>query len=124
MNRVILSTTEFIYGKKIIKHLGLVRGTSIRTRHIGHDILAKLRGLVGGEIHEYTKLMAESREQVLDRIMQDARELGGNAIVGLSFSTSQITAGAAELLVYGTAVLVEDVEEILTEEDVKLMGEG
>ncbi len=110
MGRVILSTTEFIYGKKIVKHLGLVRGTTIRTRHIGHDILAKLRGLVGGEIHEYTKLFAESREQVLERIMDDARDLGGNAVVGLHFSTSQITTGAAELLVYGTAVLVEDIE--------------
>ena len=76
MSRVVLSTTEFIYGKKIIKHLGLVRGTTIRTRHIGHDILARLRGLIGGEIHEYTKLMAESREQVLERIMDDARDLG------------------------------------------------
>jgi uncharacterized protein YbjQ (UPF0145 family) len=109
MNRVVLSTTEFIYGKKIIKHLGLVRGTSIRSRHIGHDILAKLRGIVGGEIHEYTKLMAESREQVLDRMMDDARELGGNGVVGIRFSTSQIATGAAELMVYGTAVVVEDV---------------
>jgi len=108
MGHVILSTTEFVYGKSIIKHLGLVRGTSIRARHVGHDILAALRGLVGGEIHEYTKLMAESREQVLDRIMQDARELGANAIVGLNFSTSQIATGAAELMVYGTAVVVED----------------
>ncbi|MCW8877490.1 MAG: YbjQ family protein [Kangiellaceae bacterium] len=113
MSRVILSTTEFIYGKRIVKHVGLVRGTTIRTRHIGHDILAKLRSLVGGEIHEYTKLMAESREQVLDRIMDDARELGGNAIVGLHFSTSQITYGAAELMVYGTAVLVEDADDLI-----------
>ena len=112
MSRVVLSTTEFIYGKVIVKHLGLVRGTSIRTRHVGHDIIAFLRGLVGGEIHEYTKLLAESREQVLDRIMQDARELGGNAIVGLQFSTSQIAHGAAELVVYGTAVLVEDAEDL------------
>ncbi len=110
MSKVLLSTTEFIYGQKIIKHLGLVRGTSIRSRHIGHDILAALRGIVGGEIHEYTKLLAESREQVLDRIMQDARELGGNAVVGLHFSTSQIASGAAELMVYGTAVVVEGIE--------------
>ncbi|TQV85579.1 YbjQ family protein [Aliikangiella coralliicola] len=113
MSYVILSTTEFIYGKQIVKHLGLVRGTSIRARHVGHDILAKIRNLVGGEIHEYTKLLAESREQVLDRIMQDARELGGNAIVGLHFSTSQITHGAAELMVYGTAVLVEDADDLI-----------
>ena len=113
MSRIVLSTTEFIYGKKIIKHLGLVRGTTIRTRHIGHDILARLRGLVGGEIHEYTKLMAESREQVLERIMDDARDLGGNAVVGLQFSTSQIAQGAAELMVYGTAVLVEDADDLI-----------
>ncbi len=108
MSRVYLSTTEFVYGKQIIRHLGIVRGTSIRSRHIGHDILAKLRGLVGGEIHEYTKLMAESREQVLDRLMDDARALGGNGVVGIRFSTSQIAVGAAELMVYGTAVVVED----------------
>lgn len=113
MGHIILSTTDAIYGKKIMKHLGLVRGTSIRARHIGHDILAKLRGIVGGEIHEYTKLMAESREQVLDRIMQDARELGANAIVGLRFSTSQIASGAAELMVYGTAIVVEDADDLL-----------
>lgn len=113
MSRVILSTTESIYGKKIVKHLGLVRGSSIRSRHIGHDILAKLRGLVGGEIHEYTKLMAESREQVLDRLMDDARELGGNGVVGIRFSTSQIAVGAAELMVYGTAVVVEDAEDLI-----------
>jgi len=116
MNRIILSTTEFIYGNKIVKHLGLVRGTSIRSRHIGHDILAKLRGIVGGEIHEYTKLMAESREQVLDRIMDDARELGANGIVGLRFSTSQIAVGAAELMVYGTAVVVENAAELINDQ--------
>ncbi len=108
MGQVTLSTTEFVYGKSIIKHCGLVRGTSIRSRHIGHDILAKLRGIVGGEIHEYTKLMAESREQVLDRMMDDARELGANAIVGIRFTTSQVAVGAAESMVYGTAVVVEE----------------
>ncbi|WP_196140130.1 YbjQ family protein [Aliikangiella sp. G2MR2-5] len=113
MSRVVLSTTEFVYGKKIIKHLGLVRGTTIRARHIGHDILAKLRGIIGGEIHEYTKLMAESREQVLERMMDDARDLGGNAIVGVRFSTSHIAHGAAELVVYGTAVLVEDADDLI-----------
>ncbi len=111
MSNVVLSTTEYIYGKNINKHLGLVRGTSIRSRHLGHDIMAKLRGLVGGEIHEYTKLMAESREHVLDRMMDDARELGGNGIVGIRFSTSQIAVGAAELMVYGTAVIVEEAED-------------
>jgi uncharacterized protein YbjQ (UPF0145 family) len=113
MSKVVLSTTDMIHGKKITRHLGLVRGSSIRTRHLGHDILASLRGLVGGEIHEYTKLMAESREQVLDRLMDDARELGGNGIVGIRFSTSQIAAGAAELMVYGTAVFIEDADELV-----------
>jgi len=111
MRKVTLSSSDHIYGKKIVKHLGLVRGSSIRARHIGHDILAKFRGLVGGEIHEYTKLLAESREQVLDRMMDDARELGGNAIVSIRFSTSQIAAGSAELMVYGTAVYYEDLDE-------------
>ncbi len=115
MSKVVLSTTDMIHGKKITRHLGLVRGSSIRTRHLGHDILASLRGLVGGEIHEYTKLMAESREQVLDRLMDDARELGGNGIVGIRFSTSQIAAGAAELMVYGTAVFIEDADELIDE---------
>ncbi len=113
MSKVVLSTTDMIHGKKITRHLGLVRGSSIRTRHLGHDILASLRGLVGGEIHEYTKLMAESREQVLDRLMDDARELGGNGIVGIRFSTSQIASGAAELMVYGTAVFIEDADELV-----------
>ena len=113
MSKVILSTTDMIHGKKITRHLGLVRGSSIRTRHVGHDILASLRGLVGGESHEYTMLMAESREQVLDRLMDDARELGGNGIVGIRFSTSQIAAGAAELMVYGTAVFIEDADELV-----------
>jgi uncharacterized protein YbjQ (UPF0145 family) len=113
MSKVVLSTTDMIHGKKITRHLGLVRGSSIRTRHVGHDILASLRGLIGGEIHEYTKLMAESREQVLDRLMDDARELGGNGIVGIRFSTSQIAAGAAELMVYGTAVFIEDADELV-----------
>lgn len=114
MSNVILSTTEFIYGRKITKHLGLVRGSSIRARHLGHDLLAKLRGIVGGEIHEYTKLMAESREQVLDRMMDDARELGGNGVVGIRFTTSQIAVGAAELMAYGTAVVVEDSDQPVT----------
>lgn len=113
MSKVVLSTTDMIHGKKVTRHLGLVRGSSIRTRHLGHDILASLRGLIGGEIHEYTKLMAESREQVLDRLMDDARELGGNGIVGIRFSTSQIASGAAELMVYGTAVFIEDADELI-----------
>lgn len=104
---MLLSTTENIAGKKIVKHLGLVRGNTIRARHIGKDIMAGLRNIVGGEISDYTKLMAESREQSLDRMSEQAKLLGANAIVGIRFSTSEIMQMAAEILVYGTAVIVE-----------------
>ncbi|OHB65264.1 MAG: hypothetical protein A2Y76_08700 [Planctomycetes bacterium RBG_13_60_9] len=104
---MLLSTTDTIPGKTIVKHLGLVRGNTIRGRHIGKDILAGLRNLVGGEIAEYTKLMAESREQSIDRMTEEARRLGANAVVGLRFSTSEVMQHAAEILVYGTAVVVE-----------------
>jgi len=106
-NKMLLSTTENIAGKKIVKHLGLVRGNTIRARHIGKDIMAGLRNIVGGEISDYTKLMAESREQSLDRMSEQAKLLGANAIVGIRFSTSEIMQMAAEILVYGTAVIVE-----------------
>jgi uncharacterized protein YbjQ (UPF0145 family) len=105
---MIITTTETITGKKIVKSLGIVRGNTIRARHLGRDILATLRNVVGGEIREYTKLMAESREQALDRMTDEASRMGANAIVCLKFSTSYLSAGAAELLAYGTAVVVED----------------
>jgi uncharacterized protein YbjQ (UPF0145 family) len=104
---MLLSTTETIPGRTITKHLGLVRGNTIRARHVGKDILACLRNLVGGEITEYTKLLGESREQALDRMTEEARKLGANAIVGVRFSTSEVTTHAAEILAYGTAVVVE-----------------
>jgi len=97
-----------IPGKKIVKTLGLVKGNTIRARHIGKDILAVFKNIVGGEIQEYTKLMAESREQAIDRMVQDAEQLGANAIISVSTTTSVISQGAAELLVIGTAVVVED----------------
>jgi uncharacterized protein YbjQ (UPF0145 family) len=105
---MIVSTTDALPGKRIVKTLGLVRGNTIRARHLGRDILAALRNLVGGEISEYTKLMAESREQSLDRMQDEAERLGANAIVGLKFTTSFLSAGAAELLAYGTGVVIED----------------
>jgi uncharacterized protein YbjQ (UPF0145 family) len=105
---MILTTTESIKGKKITRTLGLVKGNTIRARHIGHDILAVLRNMVGGEIINYTKLLAESREQSLDRMVADAQRLGANAVVEVRFATSVIMGGAAELLAYGTAVVVED----------------
>lgn len=104
---MLLSTTDIIDGKRIMKHSGLVRGNTIRARHIGRDIMAGLRNLVGGEITDYTKMMAESREQAIDRMIEEARDLGANAIVGVKFSTSQIMSMASEILVYGTAVVVE-----------------
>ena len=104
---MLLSTTDTIPGKTIVKHFGLVRGNTIRARHLGKDILAGLRNLVGGEIAEYTKLMGESREQAIDRMVEEAKRLGANAIVGVRFSTSEVMTHAAEILVYGTAVVVE-----------------
>jgi uncharacterized protein YbjQ (UPF0145 family) len=105
---MIITTTETITGKRVAKSLGIVRGNTIRARHVGRDILAGLRNIVGGEIVEYTKLMAESREQALDRMRDEASRMGANAIVAVRFSTSYLSAGAAELLAYGTAVVLED----------------
>ena len=105
---MIITTTDEIPGKRIVKVFGLVRGNTIRARHAGKDILAALKNLVGGEIAEYTKLMAESREQAIDRMIDEAKRMGANAITGLRFTTSEIMGAAAELLAYGTAVLVED----------------
>ncbi len=104
---MLLSTTDAIDGKTIVKQLGLVKGNTIRARHFGKDFMAAMKNLVGGEISEYTKLMAESREQSIDRMVESAQDLGANAIVGVKFSTSQVMSMAAEILVYGTAVVVE-----------------
>ena len=105
---MIVVTSETIAGKRIVKTLGLVRGNTIRARHIGKDIMAGLRTIVGGEIHEYAKLIAESREQTIDRMTKEAAELGANAVIATRFTTSVIIGGAAELLAVGTAVIVED----------------
>ena len=105
---MILTTSPDICGKKVVRTFGLVRGNTIRARHVGRDITAGLRTLVGGEISEYTKLFAESREQAIDRMVEEAEGLGANAVVALRFSTSMVMSGAAELMCYGTAVIVED----------------
>jgi len=104
---MLLSTTDTIHGKKIVRHLGLVRGNTIRARHIGRDIMAIIRHIIGGEITDYTKMMAESREQAIDRMIEDAQNLGANAIVQMSFSTQMVMGGASEILAFGTAVVVE-----------------
>jgi len=106
---MIIVTTENIANKRVVKTLGLVRGNTVRARHIGKDILAGLRNIVGGEIHEYAKLIAESREQSLDRMVKEAEELGANAILATRFTTSVMMGGAAELLAIGTAVVMEDI---------------
>ena len=105
---MIVVSSPNIPEKKIVKTFGLVKGNTIRARHIGKDILAVFKNIVGGEILEYTKLMAESREQAIDRMVEDAEALGANAIVGMSFTTSVMAQGSAELMAYGTAVIIED----------------
>jgi uncharacterized protein YbjQ (UPF0145 family) len=104
---MIVASSSTIAGKRIVKTLGMVKGNAVRARHIGKDILAVFKNIVGGEIEEYTKLLAESREQAIDRMIAAAEQLGANAIVDVRFSTSYIMANAAEILVYGTAVVVE-----------------
>lgn len=101
---MIMTTTDAIPGRTIKGTLGLVRGNTVRARHIGHDFMAGIKNIVGGEIKEYTKLMAESREQCVARMLKEAEKLGADAIVGIRFVTSTVAQGAAELLVYGTAV--------------------
>tara|TARA_B100000678_G_scaffold75497_1_gene62009 strand:- start:9143 stop:9457 length:315 start_codon:yes stop_codon:yes gene_type:complete len=101
---LILTTTETVPGRDVFHVLGLVKGNVVRARFVGRDIVAGLRTLVGGEVNEYTKLMAESREQALDRMIEDAEALGADAIVNLRFSTSLIMQGSSEILAYGTAV--------------------
>ena len=105
---MIVVTTETVPEKHIVRTLGMVRGNTVRARHIGKDILAVLRNIVGGEVHEYAKLIGESREQALDRMVEEAESLGANAVVGTRFTTSMMMGGAAELLAVGTAVVVLD----------------
>ncbi len=104
---MIITSRESVEGKRIAKSFGLVTGNTVRARHIGKDFMAGLRNIVGGEVHEYTKLMAESREQSLDRMKEQAEKLGANAIVSVRFQTSMVMQNVAELLAYGTAVIVE-----------------
>jgi uncharacterized protein YbjQ (UPF0145 family) len=104
---MLIVTSDTVANHRIVKTIGLVRGNTVRARHVGKDIIAGLRGIVGGEIHEYTKLMAESREHTIDRMVAEAQQLGANAIVTTRFTTSVIVGGAAELLAVGTAVLIE-----------------
>lgn len=103
---MIITTSTQIEGKKITKTIGLVKGSTIRAKHLGKDIMAAFRGLAGGEISEYTKMMAEAREEAIRRMVEDAEKQGANAIVGMRFATSMVMQNAAEVLAYGTGVVV------------------
>jgi uncharacterized protein YbjQ (UPF0145 family) len=103
---MIITTSTQIEGKNISRTIGLVRGSTIRARHLGKDIMAAFRGMAGGEIVEYTKMMAEAREEAIRRMIEDAEKQGANAIVGMRFTTSMVMQNAAEILAYGTGVVV------------------
>jgi len=104
---MLLSNTEYIPGHRVVQHLGLVQGSTVRAKHLGRDFMAGLKNIVGGELKGYTELLNESRQQSLERMLKQAKQLGGNAVINIRFSTSNITAGASELLAYGTAVVLE-----------------
>ncbi|MFV0679013.1 YbjQ family protein [Ottowia sp.] len=101
---MLLSNTEYIPGHTIHKHLGLVQGSTVRAKHAGRDLMAGLKNIVGGELKGYTELLNESRQEAITRMQEQARSVGANAVINVRFSTSNIAAGASELLAYGTAV--------------------
>lgn len=105
---MLLVTTEFVEGRKIEKVFGLVRGNTIRARHLGRDVMAGLRNIVGGEIKDYTRMLTQARDQAIERMVKEAEGLGANAVVGVRFTTSQTMSGAAEILAYGTAVRLKE----------------
>ena len=105
---MLISNMEVVPGKKVTAHLGLVQGSTVRAKHAGRDIMAGLKNIFGGELKGYTELLSESRDEAVERLQQQAQALGANAVVNVRFSTSSIAAGASEIFVYGTAVIVED----------------
>jgi len=104
---VLISNMELIPGKRVTEHLGLVQGSSVRAKHVGRDIMAGLKNIFGGELKGYTELLQESRDEAMDRMQQQAQAVGANAILNIRFSTSSVAQGAAEIYVYGTAVILE-----------------
>ena len=104
---MIITTSGQVEGKKISQTIGLVKGSTIRARHMGKDIMAAFRSMAGGEITEYTKMMAEAREEAIQRMVEDAEKQGANAIVGMRFTTSMVMQNASEILAYGTGVVLE-----------------
>jgi uncharacterized protein YbjQ (UPF0145 family) len=103
-----LVTTEAVEGRQVEQVLGLVRGNTIRARHIGRDVMAGLRNIVGGEIKEYTRMLSQARDEAISRMVKEAEALGANAVLGMRFTTSQTMSGAAEILAYGTAVRLKE----------------
>lgn len=106
MRDIEISNLETIPGRTITRHLGMVQGNTVRAKHVGRDIMAGFKNIIGGELVGYTELLTESREESVDRMVEQARALGANAILNVRFSTSSVSAGASELYVYGTAVVV------------------
>lgn len=104
---MLLSNLEIVPGRKITKHLGLVQGSTVRSKHIGRDIMAGFKNVLGGELTGYTELLQESREEATERMIAQAQAIGANAVLNIRFSTSSISQGAAELFAYGTAVVLE-----------------
>jgi uncharacterized protein YbjQ (UPF0145 family) len=104
---MLLSTLEIVPGKRVTKHLGLVQGSTVRAKHVGKDLFASLKNIVGGELKAYTELLQESREEAVERMVKQAQSIGANAVLNVRFATSSITQGAAELFAYGTAVVLE-----------------
>ena len=105
---MLISNIELIPGKHITNHLGLVQGSTVRAKHAGRDIMAGFKNIVGGELKGYTELLQESRQEAIDRMSEQAKSIGANAVINVRFSTSSITAGASEILAYGTAVVIEE----------------
>lgn len=106
---MITSNLELIPGKRVVKHLGIVQGSTVRAKHAGRDLLASLKNIVGGELKGYTELMQEARQEATDRMIAEARSIGANAVLNIRFATTSIAAGAAEILAYGSAVKLEDI---------------
>jgi uncharacterized protein YbjQ (UPF0145 family) len=104
---MLLSNMELVPGRRVVEHLGVVEGSTVRSKHVGRDIMAGLKNITGGELKAYTELLGEARQQATDRMVERAGKLGANAVLNVRYATTAVTAGAAEILAYGTAVVLE-----------------
>lgn len=111
---MLITNLEIVPNVRIVKHIGLVQGSSVRSKHVGRDIMAGLKNIFGGELQGYTELLHESRKEATDRLIQQAESIGANAVINVRYSTSSIAAGAAEIFVYGSAVQVESLDDLPT----------